>query len=53
VKKGNEWGFANTAGKEVISCIYLEVEKFENGKSKVRSKTESFYIDKAGNRIIK
>ena len=45
------WGFVNENGELVIPFKYQNASEFENGKAEVRLKSETFFIDKQGNRI--
>lgn len=51
VVKNNKRGFVDTAGREVIPCIYDRADDFFNGKAKVKVYDRHFYIDKQGRAI--
>ena len=51
MKKNNKWGYVDNNNTIVISFIYDEAYKFENGKARVKLKGRTFYIDRNGREV--
>ena len=47
-----KWGYIDKAGKEIIPCIYDNVDDFCDGLAKVEKNGKWGYIDKVGEKII-
>lgn len=51
VNQGGKWGFVNTKGKVVISCVYDEVGTFDEAIARVRKGGSTMYIDTKGRTV--
>ena len=52
VCKNGKWGFINLFGKEIVHCIYDEVDWFFNGFAAVCSKNKWGFINKYGQEVV-
>jgi serine/threonine protein kinase len=52
VSKNGKCGFIDKAGKEVIPCIYDDVDNFSEGLAPVEKDKKWGFINKAGNEVI-
>ena len=53
VKRGNKWGYINSNGTEVVSCIYDEVEDFKEGYGTVKISGKCGVVNTDGKETIK
>ena len=51
VEEDGKWGYVDKEGKEIVPLVYEDAEDYKDGKARVKTNGEYFYIDYNGNRI--
>jgi hypothetical protein len=52
VHKDNKWGFIDKTGKEIIPCIFENIQEFSDGLARVSKDEKWGFIDKTGTEVI-
>lgn len=47
------YGFVDTTGREIVGCVYDQLESFRSGLIKALNNNKHYYLDKLGNVAIK